>query len=262
MGVLFFLSALVFVGLGVYGGLCAYHRWTGGDTGFLCFEPLWGMYFGLAQFFAVCGAAAGFHALDGTAWLLELALFPFGVAGTVMWAFGFTLETGQRMMAESNGKVVRTFDRGDGFMAKSDFFEAEREFRIARKEEPENMEALMRLSRALEAQKKFEEAAQELTAALRAIVDQRNDPALDKEPWQPKVLLITYALGDLYAGKLSDVERALRLYKNTLELLYGYPDANPLRERLKRLERATGALPTDPAEAVPHRLSITTTNGD
>jgi len=256
MGVIYFLAALVFVGLGVYGGMCAYARLTGGDRGFLCFEPLWGMYFGLAQFFALAGAAAGFHALNGNAFLVELALFPFGVLGTVMWGFGFAMESGSRFMADTAGKVVRTFDRGDGLMTQNKFAEAEQEFRTARQEEPGNMEALLRLSRALEGQQKYEMAAQELAAALRGIIDQRNDPALEKDPWQPKVLLITYALGDLYAGKLSDSERALRLYKSTLELLYGYRDANPLRERLKRLERASAELPVDPAEAVPHRLSM------
>ncbi len=256
MPVIYFLASLAFVGLGVYGGMCAYYRWTGGDRGFICFEPLWGMYFGLAQFFTLAGAAAGFHALNGNAFLVELALFPFGVAGTVMWGFGFAMESGTRFMEESSSKVVRTFDRGDGLMTQSKFAEAEQEFRTAREEEPGNMEALMRLSRALEGQKKYEMAAQELASALRGIIDQRNDPAFEKDPWEPKVLLITYALGDLYAGKLSDSERALRLYKSTLELLFGYRDANPLRERLKRLERASAELPVDPAEVVPHRVSL------
>ena len=71
-----------------------------------------------------------------------------------------------------------------------------------------------------------------------------------------RLLRITFALGDLISVKLSDSERARRLYEKTLEYLYGFRDADPLRTRLKIL---SGEPPDDArtiAEHPPERLPI------
>jgi hypothetical protein len=256
MGFVYFLCSILFVTLGVYGGICAFLRGWRGELGFAVFEPLWAMYFALAQFFCLLGTFAGFHALGDPWWFLTVALFPFGVLGTVLWGFGVALETGARMMGQSSGPVARTFDVGDGFMTKNLFADAEREYRKALTEEPANNEALLRLSRALEGAGKCEDAARELAGAHRRIMASRHELPPVSENWQARLLTVTYALGDLYASKLCDSQRAQALYKTTLELLYGYRDADPLRERLKRLENMPHALPKNAAGVLPEILPI------
>ena len=255
MGFVYFISSMLFVSLGVYGGICAFLRCWRGEQGFSIFEPLWAMYFALAQFFTGYGAFQGFTRLSDPWWFFSVALFPFGVMGTVMWVFGVALETGARMIGQSSGPVARTFDVGDGFMTQNRYADAEREFRKALAEESDNVEALLRLSRALEGAKKFDAAASELSAAHARIAASRNEvPA--SPTWQPRLLTVAYALGDLYAVKMSDSRRAQAVYKSTLELLYGYPDADPLRERLKRLEALSRELPKNSAEIHPEVLPI------
>jgi tetratricopeptide (TPR) repeat protein len=256
MGFIYFLSALLFVALGVYGGICAFLRGWRGEQGFTIFEPLWAMYFALAQFFCLVGSFSGFHTLGEPWWFITVALFPFGVLGTVLWGFGMVFETGARMIGPSMGPVARTFDVGDGFMTRNMFAEAEREYRKALAEEPGNIETLLRLSRALEGAGKYDEAARELSGAHERIVATRHDLPPVSEHWQARLLTVTYALGDTYASKLNDSQRAQALYKTTLELLYGYRDANPLRERLKRLEYAPDVLPKNSEAMVPERLAM------
>src|SRR5438105_2981368 len=105
------LAGLLFVALGVYGGLCAYNRWVRGLDGYVIFKPLGMMYFGMMLFATGMGAFFAIQRLDGNALLLEVALYPFGVLGTVMWCFGVAMEIGSRMMGESLVPLARTFDR-------------------------------------------------------------------------------------------------------------------------------------------------------
>jgi tetratricopeptide (TPR) repeat protein len=249
------ICSFLFLGLGIYGGISAYSRWIRTETGLWVFEPLPALYFGVGLLVGFLGMVAGMRETSGNLLLVEYAFMPFGMLGAVLWIFALGLETGSRMMAESLPPLTRTFDRGDGFMAKGAFADAEREFRIAVEADPHNAEALLRLSRALEGAGKLQAAAAELAQAHSRIIDHRNDPAPVSAHWQQRLLSITFALGDLYSAKLLDQMRAQQLYKTTLEYLYGYRDANALRDRLKRLERGLAPVNAD-STAAPERLPL------
>ena len=243
MGLLDFLFGLLFLALGVYGGYCTVYRWWGGYLGFKIFEPLYGAYFGVAQasLFVLWIAYSG--ALSGSIFmLLSFALIPFGVLGTVMWGFGMAMEAGVRLVEPSVPPLERTFDKADGFMARGQFAEAEELYRAALNEEPLHLEALLKMCRALASAGNVEEAVRELSAAHRSTIDHRKDKGPASQHWEGRLLSITYALGDLISVKLNDVERTRNLYETTLEFLYGYHDANPLRTRLKVLAQDTGPL--------------------
>src|SRR5436305_1723542 len=122
------LCSFLFLALGVYGGMSAYSRWVRTDQGHWVFEPLLAMYFGLALLAALFGVIAGVRVTDGSLQLLEFALLPFGMLGAVLWVFGLGLETGARMISPNMPPLARTFDVGDGYMARSAFADAEREF--------------------------------------------------------------------------------------------------------------------------------------
>ena len=252
------LCSFLFFALGVYGGMSAYSRWIRTDQGHWVFEPLPAMYFGLALAAALFATIAGMRVTDGALLLVEFAFMPFGMLGAVLWVFGLGLETGSRMMSPNMAPLARTFDRGDGFMARGAYADAEREFRAALDAEPHNNEAVLRLSRALESAGKLQQAAAGLSAAHDRIIDHRNDPPPannHREYWQERLLSVTFALGDLYSARLSDPMRAQQLYKTTLEYLYGYKEADALRARLKRLECGLAPVNMEP-EAGPERLPL------
>jgi hypothetical protein len=139
----------------------------------------------------------------------------------------------------------KSYDRGDGAMAQKRFAEGEREFRACVDEDPLDTQALLRLARAMELQHRHEDALRELGLARQKSIDKTDESDDNRKGWpstrkdfrQHRILALTYAMGDLLIEKLEDAERARNLYANTLEELYGYPDVNPLRERLKRLEQ-------------------------
>src|SRR5471030_2142158 len=161
------LLIVAFIALGIFGGMCAYSRWVRGYQGWFIFEPLPAMYFGVALLVTLLGSIAGFreyNAWNGSLLLLAIACFPFGFIGAVMWIFALGMESGAKMMSESFTPHPRTFDRGDGAMARGKYADAEREYRTAVELEPHDNEALMRLIRALEAQGQVKQAAEELSA--------------------------------------------------------------------------------------------------
>lgn len=253
MAVLDFLFGFLFGVLGVYGGYCAVCRWFHGYLGFKIFEPLYAIYFGMAQvalfvfWIVYIGAQSGSNLV-----VLNYALLPFGVLGTVMWGFGFALEAGMRMAEPSVPPLARTFDKADGLMARNQFAEAEALYSAAYNEEPLNLEALLKMCRAMESANKIEEAIRELSIAHRKTIEHRKDEGPAGQLWEGRLLSITYALGDLIAVKLNDADRARKLYESTLEYLYGYRDADPLRTRLKLLTHGAERGVSDP----PERLSI------
>ena len=54
-----------------------------------------------------------------------------------------------------------------------------------------------------------------------------------------RILVLTYALGDLYVGPIGEPERARKLYEETLQQLYGFPGVDPLRQRLSQLQESS-----------------------
>ena len=139
----------------------------------------------------------------------------------------------------------KSYDRGDSCMSRKQFTDAEREFRTCIEEDPLDTQALLRLARAIELQGRFEDALRELGMARQKSINKTDESDDNSKGWpnarkdfrQHRILTLTYAMGDLLVEKIEDSERAKLLYANTLEELYGFPEVNPLRERLKRLEQ-------------------------
>ena len=233
------VATIIFGLLGIYGGMCAISRWVRGYTGFFVFRPDGAtIYLGISLFsfaiFLITNSPAG-------SWspLIFLALMPFAFLGYVLWFVAGILEMGYQWMAPSALSVPPSFDLADGLMVRGAYAEAEQAYRTELSKDTLNIEALFRLCRALEAQERFKESSEELSTAYKIYMDLRDAPHFPKPIRQEYILRVTFALGDILANKLNKTQEACQLYERTLEILYGYRDADPLRERLKALERAS-----------------------
>lgn len=159
----------------------------------------------------------------------------------------------------------KSYDFGDSCMTKRQYREAERAYRKYLADDPLDTQALLRLSRAIELDGRPEDALRELGIARQQTLtrqDQSDDnrkgwPSTRKDFRQYRILALTYAMGDLLVEKIEDPERAGELYEETLQELYGYPDVDPLRDRLKRLRQPGAIRISDAVEkAQPLKISL------
>jgi tetratricopeptide (TPR) repeat protein len=151
----------------------------------------------------------------------------------------------RRIMKSELVDESKTYDLGDACMVKQRYAEAEIEYKKYLDADPLDTQALLRMCRAAELHGRPEDALRLLGLARQRTLDKQDGsddnskgwPSTRKDFRQCRILALTYAMGDLLVEKIEDAERAKKLYANTLEELFGYPDVNPLRERLKRLEQ-------------------------
>jgi len=242
------VSGLIFTVLAILGGMAAFSRFVRGYTGLKLIELPWAGLFGLALAFSAFFFAVSVKYASGTVALLLAALIPFAILGTTMWFFAFLLELFFRASGSRGMRVEPTYDVGDGLMVRQQFADAEAAFRKSLQEDPLDLGALLRISRAQVADGRVEDAVRELDAARRHAMAHREQAKApmpesmrrlqEKEFRQDRILRLTFALGDLYVEKRGDSERARELYEETLQILYGYPAVDPLRARLAALNRA------------------------
>jgi hypothetical protein len=139
---------------------------------------------------------------------------------------------------------TRSYDFGDRLMRQRKFAEAEHEYRKYLAKDPMDLGALLRVAQAIAADERFEDAIAELADARRKSIERQDDSDNPSNGWvlarkdyrQHRIMTLSFVMGDLFVEKLDDIAGAKKLYAETLEVLYGYPDVNPLRERLKALE--------------------------
>ncbi|MCW8130772.1 MAG: hypothetical protein KIS92_10515 [Planctomycetota bacterium] len=268
------LGFVAVAGLGVLGAAKTARLFLAGEHGQFIFRPL-----GALLYLSACAFAFFFYLLaeraatagSGTAGALPLVvvvpvlLMPYG-----LYLAGLIVEicSGFFNASASQGEL-RTYDKGDAALARGEFERAAVCFREDIKRWPGDTDAILRLARALEAAGRTELAASELNAARLDLLNETGDaeavarPSLSggglKRDRNERVLLLTFALGDLYEGPLANPARAKALYEETLELKYGEPRSEPLRDRLRKLEtrlREAEAGAPDAAEAATGRLSL------
>ncbi|GMV84105.1 MAG: hypothetical protein AMXMBFR7_52890 [Planctomycetota bacterium] len=255
--------------LGGYAAVKGFRAWIHGETE--CFA------------FTLPGAVALVSAGFGSLLLLLYAskhelgggqgalIVPFLVAAVALpWGLyfaGLTVKGGERFFSDRHSiGSVRSYDKGDAAMSKHDYTGAVSYYRLDAQRWPDEAEVWLRLARALESAGRIDEAVSELEAARRRFIDgqfseadERENPSLSnpahlrRERYE-RTLALTFALGDLYHDACHDPERAMALYRETLERLYGYPGIAPVRDRLHALE--SGAASAPPAVATQERLSL------
>jgi tetratricopeptide (TPR) repeat protein len=257
---LLLLICLSFLLLGIYGGMSAISRWVRGYSGFLVFSPV-----GAAAYFSALvltgimffKCMAVLRAADSALVLLLLAMLPFAILGHVLWAFGAAGELFTRVAGASQLPIAKTFDKGDALMARARYAEAEAQYRQDLAEEPLNAEALLRVCKALEADGRVEDAVRELSVAHQITCEGRDKEPLKEQQRCERVLRITYTLGDLLVTKVERPEEARLLYERTLQSIYGYKDADPLRDRLRALEDPTRLKHSDAVrQAQPDKIPL------
>lgn len=196
--------------------------------------------------------------------LIPLLALPIGA---YMAALIVELCSGVFSQSSSQGEH-RSYDKGDAALQRGDPAAAVEHFRADLKCWPGDTEAVLRLARALEAAGQPDTAAAELSAARLDLLNRPNDeqeamarPAISGAGGQrrdrnERILVLTMALGDLFAGPLNKRERARLLYEETLQRLYGYPNVDALRKRLQALSGATSIAPAATGVPVPERLTL------
>ncbi|MBI3830726.1 MAG: hypothetical protein HY291_14490 [Planctomycetes bacterium] len=271
------LGFIAVVGLAAYGVTRTARLFLHGEHGLFIFKPL-----GAALYLSASVCAFMFYLLAERAYsagsgslgalplivVVPVLVFPYGI-----YLSGLAVEVfaGFFNQSASQGEL-RTYDRGDAALARKEFAQAIACFRQDLARWPGDTEAYLRLARALECHGQAELAASELSAARLALLngpldeaEARARPAISgygglRRDRNERVLTLTYALGDLYEGPLRDPERARHLYEESLQRLYGYPNVDPLRERLRRVqarqEDGQEAPPLDPAAAASGKLSL------
>lgn len=261
------ICGFIFVGLGIWGGITAVSRWARGYTGFRILRIPWGFYFALALLFTGLTVIGGIRRLDGGLALFIAALLPFALLGAVMWAFAFGLELAAGAASSRNMHIEPTYDIGDGLMVRRQFAEAEAAFQRYLAANPADLGALLRISRAQLADGRVEQAVRELEVARRHAIDRTDDAVpprpevlkklQEKEYRQDRILRLSFTLGDIYVEQLGDNARAIKLYEETLQFLYGYPPADPLRDRLKALSNPNRMTLSDAVErAQPRKIPL------
>jgi hypothetical protein len=244
MELFYFLLIFSFLALGVYGGGSAVTRWARGYQDIFAFTPTGGAVYALLLIIIGSSCFYAMSKLTGIAQLASFALLPFALLGHIMWMVAFVMQVAVAIASPTDMPVEKTYDVADGLMMRGKYAEAEQKLREELAADPLDIEAFMRMCRAIESDGREEQAARELAAAHKALLEHKDEKALPRDKRQARLLRITYALGDILVSKLDELEAARRLYTRTLETLYGYPDADPLRDRLKSLEqpgRMTGS---------------------
>jgi tetratricopeptide (TPR) repeat protein len=230
------LVSLVFLVLGIIGGMTAISRFMRGYSGFFIFSPIGGALY-LAALLVLAPLFTYFmRNMDDSVKLLLFITAPFAFFGHVLWAMGFVLQMGSALVSPTQLPIEQTFDVGDGLMLRGKHAEAEQMFRQALAAEPFNVKAQLRVVSAMERSGRLEEAADELFRAHQKAIAEQGHPTLKKEEHQQRILSLTFALGDILSMKLDDPPRALALYRKTLSALAGFDDADVLRDRLLALE--------------------------
>jgi hypothetical protein len=262
------LCGFIFVVLGAIGGTTAVSRWWRGYIGFRILHIPWGFYYAFALFITGLTAVGGIRQLDGMLALFIAALMPFALLGSVMWAFAFGMELVAGAAASKNMHIEPTYDIGDGLLVRHKFAEAEAAFRLYLAAHPTDLPVLLRISRAQISDGRLEQAVRELELARKNAID-RTDSATppcaellqklqEKEFRQDRILRLTFTLGDIFVEKLCDHPRAIKLYEESLQVLYGYPPADPLRDRLKALNNPDRMTLSDAVDqAQPRKISLT-----
>ncbi|HEY3323512.1 MAG TPA: hypothetical protein VGP72_23870 [Planctomycetota bacterium] len=243
------IGGLVFAALGVLGGMTAFGRWVRGYSGYKLLDIRWAIPYVLGLLVSgsvVLGCTrTAFNDWEG---LLVLALLPFGILGAVMWGFAFAMELFVRTTTPTASHIEPTYDVGDGLMVRQRYADAEAAFRQNLNADPADVNAFLRICKARQARGDIEIVLRDLNTAWRDAIDRTDSaatpprPALleklkEKEYRQDRILRLTFALGDIYVERLNNNDMARKLYAATLEHLFGYPPADPLRDRLKALEK-------------------------
>lgn len=250
-------------GLGWLGALAGFRVGLFGARGAFLFRPLGALIFmgaGGASFalFLLAEQKPGepAYVLIPMVIVIPFVLLPYGA---YLACLALQIGAGFFSLKTSQGDL-RTYDQGDAAMARQEYTQAAACYRKDLARWPGDSDAVLRLARALEAAGEAGLAAMELVSARLDLLDPTYKPEdglhrlstgrpgggrLDRNE---RLLQLTYALGDLYAGPLGAPRRAVMLYAETLERLYGFKGVDPLRERLKRLQ---GALPRDESEDQP-----------
>jgi tetratricopeptide (TPR) repeat protein len=237
------IPGIVFFCLGIYGAMSAISHFMRGYASFNIFGVKGAVIYLVLMIVSGSCYLSMQQNMPDFVRLYFFILMPFACLGHVFWAVGFVMQLVFNAAAPTQLPVEQTFDIGDGLMLKGKYAEAEAQFRQDLAAEPLNVNAQLRLIRAMEASGKLQEAVEELYRAHKTAIAEQHNPKLKKEDHQQRILRITFALGDILTMKFDDPPRALALYRNTLEVLAGFPDAEVLRDRLQVLES-------------PNRLSI------
>lgn len=257
--------------LGAYGAVKGARIFLHGERGALVFTPLGAFFYigsGIFAYtlFLVASKAEGNGGPAEAAPLLMIGpvlVFPYA-----LYLVGFAVTLGAKFFSvEDSVEPVRSYDKGDAAMQRKAYAQAAALYRLDLERWPGDLEATLRLARALEAGGDAGGAARELEAAHRARLNggavhdggiTRPDVKLLEERKRQRnegIVILACALGDLYAQQLAKPGLARSVYEETLERCYGYPGTDALRQRLKRLE-AAAAEPLAEPEPKPERIAL------
>jgi hypothetical protein len=248
------LSSLLCLALGWYGAARTIAMWWKADHRVFIFTP-WGA---VAYVFASSAAfalylltqAAASAAGGPISSITEVLSIPVLVFPYALYGAGLSVELGRRFFSpESSVPPLHSYDKGDAAMARCEYAAAIACYREDLTRWPGDLEALLRLTRALAKNGQAELAAMELVALRLDLLKQgrvegerpesagAGAPGADRRERQDKLLVLTLALGDLYGGPLESVARERALYAEALQELYGVKGSDALRERLRRLDQ-------------------------
>ncbi|HYF51995.1 MAG TPA: tetratricopeptide repeat protein [Planctomycetota bacterium] len=256
MNFLFPIIAISFLGLGLYGGMAAISRLLRGYTGFWIFSPLGGAVYIVALLFTGGLFAFAMREMNQLLTLFLFAMTPFAIFGHVIWCIAMVVELVSRTAGPTQLAIEKTYDVADGLMVRGKYDEAASKYAEALAADELDTEALIRRARALEKAGHEDEAERELRAAHRATLEHRDEKVLPKKQRQERLLRLSFALGDLLVTT-DRMDEARALYAESLEVLFGYDEADALRARLKALEQP-GRVPFSQAvqQAQPERISL------
>lgn len=257
------------VALGAYGAVKAARIFLHGERGALVFTPLGAFFYISSAIFAytlflVASKAEGSGSPADAAPILLIG--PFLVFPYALYLAGFAVTLGAKFFSvEGSIAPARSYDKGDAAMQRKAYAQAAALYRLDLERWPGDLDATLRLARALEAGGDVQSAARELETAHRARLNA--GPDLDGGITRPDVklleerkrqrnegiVILACALGDLYTQQLAQPGLARNVYEETLERCYGYSGVEPLRQRLKRLEAAASEPQAEPE---PERIAL------
>ncbi len=241
---------LLCAALGWYGALKAIRVWVADDPPTALFQPVGAVlyvfcsvtlfFFYLASERYASGGKIGIDTIPLIFYVI-LLMFPFA-----LYFAGLAVTVGSQFFSQEQSMgPVRSYDKGDAAMARRAFKEAEGLYRADLQRWPGDVEALLRLAHALEADGHPKKAADELSAARRTLLDPPSkswdlktileESTVVDGSRSKKMMALVYALGDLYTGPLGTPGAAIELYESTLERLGNNGEAAPLHDRLKQL---------------------------
>ena len=256
MNLLFPVLAGSFLLLGLYGGMAAISRWMRGYTGFFIFSPVGGALYLVGLIVTTLLFLFTMREMNGLLVLFLFAMAPFAIFGHVIWCLAMVLEMMGRAAGPTQLAIEKTYDVADGLMVRGKFDEAAAKYAEALATDELDTEALIRRARALEKAGSDEEAERELREAYRATMQHRDEKTLPHKQRQERLLRLSFALGDLLVTT-DRMDDARQLYAQSLEVLFGYDEADALRTRLKALEQPD-RVPFSQAvqNAQPERISL------